>query len=344
MTCYLDGMTRKKSTIPRRSLGFIRVRALRARKAGMRVNEIARAIGVHPNSVSRWIMHYERYGSMSMRPKKSSGRPRKIDCGDLSERLKKVVRRPATDFGFESPLWNSERIRHAMHSELGLKLSKSTVWRALREIGLSYQKPEIQAFEQDRAARKNWLEKEWPKIRRKAKKERAVILFADEASVALLPTAGKTWAKIGKTPIIRLTGKRGSISVISAISTTGKLLFKIPKKTVKSDEFITFIKQVMREIKRKKIYMIVDRGASHTAKKTKNFVASLTRFELLFLPAYSPDFNPDEYTWGHLKNVDLKSHTERTTDGLRLKTRNKMKSIQKKKELVKSFFKRSKLT
>lgn len=337
-------MSRRKCTIPRSNLGTARVRAVRARKAGMRTKDIAATLGVNPITVSRWIGQYRRGGARALRGRKSTGRPKNIDCNDFAPRLARIVKCPATKFGFLNPLWNTQRLLRVCKDELGVKMSKTTLWRSLREIGLSYQMPERRAFEADEKAREEWINKLWPKIRRQAKKERAVILFEDESTLSLTPTLGKTWAKIGKTPVVKVTGKKGSIGVISAISITGKLLFKIPKNNVDSAEFISFLKQVLREIPRKKIYMITDNGSSHKSKMTREFVATEPRLQLIFLPAYSPDYNPDEYTWGRLIEIEMKAHDGKTKSDLKLKTLGAMRSIQKKPRLVKSFFKRSKLT
>jgi transposase len=337
-------MPRKRVSIPRRSLGFARVRAVRMRKSGARVGDIAKLFDVSRETVSRWLTQYKAGGARSLKGKKSSGRPRKIDCSEFSPKLNKIIKHPATKFGFENPLWTCQRIKKVIHSELKLKLSRSTVWRALRETNLSCQKPERRAFEQDPVARKHWIEKEWPKLKNKAKKQRAVILFEDESSVALNPSIGRTWGKVGVTPIVYTTGNRGSVSVISAISPSGKLYFTLPKANVDSEVFINFIKQILREIPRKKIFMVVDNGSSHTSKKTRDFVASIDRLDLVYLPTYSPEFNPDEYTWEHLKTVKMKTHTARTKVDLKRKTLGAMRSIQKKKSLVKSFYKRAYVT
>jgi transposase len=51
-----------------------------------------------------------------------------------------------------------------------------------------------------------------------------------------------------------------------------------------------------------KIFLIVNRGPAHTAKKTKSFVASLGgALQLFYLPPYSADYNPDELAWKHLR-------------------------------------------
>jgi transposase len=50
------------------------------------------------------------------------------------------------------------------------------------------------------------------------------------------------------------------------------------------------------------IFLIIDRRPAHRAKKTKAFVETLGgKLRLFFLPLYSPDRNPDELLWKHLK-------------------------------------------
>lgn len=337
-------MSKNKSTIPRKNLAAIRVRAIKAHKAGMRTCDIAKVIGVHPNSVSRWIGLYNQGGPSALRESKSSGRPKKIDCRVIAPKLFKILKKPATQFGFESPLWNCPRLIRVLANELHVKISKSTLWRTLKDIGLSYQKPDKRAMEQDSKLRREWVKKTFPALKKKAKKQRAVLLFEDEASLSLNPTVGKTWAKIARTPSIRITSKRGSISIISAISPTGKLLFTIPKGNINSDAFIKFLKQVLKEIPRKKIYMVVDNCSSHKSRKTLDFLRLNPRMEVIYLPPYSPDFNPDELTWATLKRVEMTAHQESTKHGLRKVALGKMRKMQKKKSMIKAFIKKIDLT
>ena len=70
--------------------------------------------------------------------------------------------------------------------QYGIKLDAISVGRLLAQMGLSYQKPLSRAFEQD-ATRwsSNGSSRIFPKIRALAKKERAVVFFADESGVAI---------------------------------------------------------------------------------------------------------------------------------------------------------------
>jgi transposase len=77
--------------------------------------------------------------------------------------------------------------------------------------------------------------------------------------------------------------------------------FMITKGGVNAGVFIDFLKRLLSGATQK-IFLIVDRGPAHRAKKTKAFVESLGgALRLFFLPPYSPDPNPDELVWNHLK-------------------------------------------
>jgi transposase len=101
---------------------------------------------------------------------------------------------------------------------------------------------------------------------------------------------------------VSTTGARYRMSLISAVTSRGHLRFMIKEKGgVNAAVFIEFLKRLMIGAK-SKIFLIVDRGPAHVAKKTKAFVAGLGgKLRLFYLPPYSPDRNPDELRWKHLK-------------------------------------------
>jgi transposase len=85
---------------------------------------------------------------------------------DLEEKdLRWIVMCPASDFGYETDLWTVGRLQQVIEEVLEVKVSKDTVWRRLRDAGLTYQKPERQYFQVDEKARQKWLRTEVPQIR-----------------------------------------------------------------------------------------------------------------------------------------------------------------------------------
>ena len=320
------------------------MQAIKAYKNNTRVSEISARYGLHRGSVSRWITKWTRDGQKALRRRISSGRPHKLDCRKYGRSILKIIKKPAMEYGYENPLWNCRRIRHTLRRELGIKLAVSSVWEALKRLNLSAQKPERRALEQNPIARAKWIRQELPKIKKMAAKERALIFYEDEAAVRLTPTVGTTWAPIGKTPIVRVTGKRASVCVMSAVNDTGKLFFKVPRGKVNALVFIDFLDALSREYPKRTLYVIADQASSHTAKIVKEFVATHPRLRIFFLPPYSPDFNPDEEAWNHLKNNELKAHQVSNKAGLRKLTIRSLKKMSSRPSLVRSFFKDKNVT
>jgi transposase len=256
----------------------------------------------------------------------------------------KLVKRPATKYGYEHPLWTCQRIAAVVSRELDLVVSIPTLWRALKKLKLSCQKPERRALEQDPKARAYWLKTKWPRIKRQARQERALLFFEDESVVRLTPTVGRTWSRIGQTPIVRVTGNRASAMVMSVVNLQGRLFFTLPTENVNATVFIDFLQDLLVEYPARKIFVVADRAPAHIAKKVRAFLAKERRLKLYYLPAHSPDYNPDEGVWGHLKSQELKAHQATNKKELIEKTKTAMQKMSKNKALIRSFFKRSNIT
>ena len=114
--------------------------------------------------------------------------------------------------------------------------------------------------------------------------------------------------------------------------------FMIHEGGVNSDVFIEFLKRLLVGAKRK-IYLVLDNGRSHTSKKTKEFVASVSnKLEIFYLPPYYPDLNPDELVWNHLKNNTVGRSTVTDKQDFKSQIESSMRSLQKNPEKIKSFF------
>jgi transposase len=131
------------------------------------------------------------------------------------------------------------------------------------------------------------------------------------------------------------------MSLISAVTSRGHMRFMIKEKGgVNTDVFIEFLRRLMVGAKNK-IFLIVDRGPAHVAKKTRAFVASLDgKLRLFYLRPYSPDRNPDELVWKHLK-ADTVGRTSITSlDNFKAKVKSSMLSLQRNPQKVRSFFRK----
>jgi transposase len=134
----------------------IRVRAVEAVERGLAVGQVAEAFNIDRSTLFRWVGNYQADGHDGLHRQAGSGRPRLLE--DLTEGdLRQIVLFPASDFGYETDLWTVGRLQQVLEELCEVKLSKNTVWRRLRDAGLTYQKPERQYFEVDEKARQQWL-------------------------------------------------------------------------------------------------------------------------------------------------------------------------------------------
>jgi transposase len=315
----------------------VRVRAVQAVERGMPVTQVADAYGVDRRTLQRWLARFDDEGETGLRRRPGSGRPRKLDELD-EEDFRDLVLEPASTFGFETDLWTVARLRTVLHECVEIEISRDTIWRRLREAGLTYQKPERQYWEADDKARQEWLRQEVPRIRRTVREFRAILYFQDESNVSLTAFLGKTWSLRGVAPKIRVTGRRGGVAAMSAIASRGHLLFRLYDKRIASPEVIEFLGQMLRYHSRRHLVVVMDQAPPHVSKVTTAFINSQERLHVFYLPKYSPDWNPDEKVWNHLKHHELKAHGAKTKAELKSLTSRKLTHMSRNRQLIQGLF------
>lgn len=317
----------------------LRVKAVEAVvKDGQSVATVAEIFGFDRASVYRWIERFWEDESMDRR--KGSGRPRLLTDEQLG-RLLKLILKPATKYGFETDFWTSSRIVEVAGKQLAVKISGRTMRRLLRESDFSYKKPERRYYEADEKAKDEWVNITMPLIKKTVKKHRAILYFEDEATVRLTAVLGKSWGPRSEKIVQRVTGNRGSIAAMSAIDPAGRLLFTLHDKRIASDEVINFLAQMLKHHPKRHLVVVMDQAPPHTSKKTRVFAKEQKRLHVFYLPPRSPELNPDEQVWNHLKNHELKSHTAKNKDELRVLAQRKLRKMSMNQSQVRGLFFRS---
>jgi len=273
------------------------------KKLGSQI-QAAEIFGLTPRSVNRIWAKYKAKGSRGLQNKKRGVQGGKKINGTQAAEVRNLIKNKMPDqlklaFG----LWTREAVQQLIMSRYGVELSRWQVGRYLKSWGYTPQKPIRKAFEQKPAQVKEWLATEFPAIKKRASKEKAVIYFGDETGMRSDHQAGRSYAPAGKTPVIKATGKRFSLNMISAISNRGHLQFMILDGSFNGAVFIEFLKRMIK-YSRDKIFFVTD---GHPAHKTKILKAWLEenkdRIELFFMPPYSQELNAQEYL-----NQDVKTN------------------------------------
>jgi len=326
------------------TLEAMRERAVRSVQDGENPEVVADVLGINRSTIYSWLAQYRRGGWGALKAKPLFGRPPKLGGKKLKWIFDTVTQKKPLQLKFSFALWTREIVATLIKDKFKISLSLVSVGRLLAQLGITCQRPLHRALERDEALVQQWLKQEFPRIKALAQREKAEIYFGDAAHMRSDHHSGRTWGAKGETPVVLSTGARYRMSLISAVTSRGHMRFMIKEKGgVNADVFIEFLRRLMIGNKGK-IFLIVDRGPAHIAKKTKAFVAGLSdKLRLFYLPPYSPDRNPDELVWKHLK-ADTVGRTSITSlDDFRAKVKSSMLSLQRNPEKVRSFFQKPSL-
>ncbi|HEY0723106.1 MAG TPA: IS630 family transposase, partial [Pyrinomonadaceae bacterium] len=149
---------------------------------------------------------------------------------------------------------------------------------------------------------------------------------------------GRGYAPRGQTPVVRLTAKKISTSMISAVNNQGLMRFMCYKGALNATLFIAFLKRLVKAAG-KKVFLIVDNLRVHHAVKVSTWAAAhKDEIELFFLPAYAPEHNPDEYLNNDVKQEMKNMPRPNSSEELVHATKSVMRSLQRRPERVKSYF------
>ena len=150
--------------------------------------------------------------------------------------------------------------------------------------------------------------------------------------------SGRSYAPKGETPVIKKTGKRFSLNMISAISNKGYLQFMILDGRFNSAVFLSFLIQMVK-YSRQKIFYITDGHPAHKTQKLNFWLKeNKRRIEVFFLPPYSPELNPQEYVNQDVKTNIIGKTRPINKEQMRNNVENFMKYRKKNKMQVQKYF------
>src|SRR5436305_1110113 len=284
-----------------------RFRALQLRGQGWFQRDIAAALGVSEDAVSRWLVRARVGGPEALRSRSSPGRPPKLASAQ-KRLIPEFLWHGAEAYGFRGEVWTCARIARVIEEEFGVRYHKDHVGRLLQELGWTPQMPIRRATQRDEEAIRRWRAEVWPELRRRARRERRVLVFEDESGFYLLPGVVKTYAPEAETPALREKQTRDHLSVMGGMTPAGKVYTLARQESLNGLHSVEFLAH-LQCVAGPRLLVIWDGSPIHRRAEVKEFVAG-TRGGVWVeaLPGYAPDLSPgDEGGWHHLKNVEMRN-------------------------------------
>jgi transposase len=316
----------------------IRIRAVQRILDGESPEIIAKTLGYHRSAVYQWLKRYETAGIEGLKYQKIPGKQPKLSRVEKQKIFDIVTSKNPLQLKFAFALWTRAIVKDFILDQFAISLSEVSVGRLLHELGLTPQRPLRRSYQQNPERVTYWLREEYPAIQKEAKAVKATIYFGDEAGVRSDYHSGTTWAPKGQTPVVRTTGARHSLNLVSAVSAKGAMRFMTVKGKLTTDRFIEFLERLLKN-QNAPVFLIVDGHPVHRSARVRAFVeATDGKLKLFHLPAYSPELNPDEQVWNQLKNHRIGKMFIKSLDDMVEKIGSALRSIQRSQALIRSFF------
>ena len=149
-----------------------RFQAVELLKQGFNQSETARRVKVCSQTVSRWAGQVAEHGAQALKKAGRAGRKPLLTSAQ-KRRLEQLLLQGPERMGYETPLWTSQRVAQLIEEEFGIGYHAGHVWKILRGLGWSCQRPESRARERNEQAIRHWKKVQWPAIKKKPRRRAA---------------------------------------------------------------------------------------------------------------------------------------------------------------------------
>ncbi len=293
--------TKELKRMTRQEIGRVSQRAQMILLAaqGRMYTEIARIFETTTVSVVFWIGRFNQEGPAGLLDLPRSGRPCKV-TKEVVETTGELICDDPQREGYVATFWTVAMMVLALVGKLGVQLSPSTVRAVFKELDLRWGRPRLAMPNKvdSEKARKQWL------IAKTVIETGpdAVILYADECRVQLLPLIRAMWHWVGQQIRVPTPGTNDWRALFGALNIrTGQWTY-LPRRQMKKEDFVFFLEHLLVVYPTEVIVLIVDNYSSHTAGAVAEWLEAHSRLKLLYLPKYCSHLNPVEQIWLRMKN------------------------------------------
>jgi len=308
--------------------------------------KLAKFYQVTYNTFAKWIANYDAIGEKSFADDKRGAaefQNSSLTKKQLNWLKKQLVDKTPEQLKFTFALWTRKLVADLIFRRFGIKVDVSTAGEYLRKFGMTPQKPVLKSYKQQPERVRAWLDEEYPKLVLRSKEEKCLIFWGDETAIKSQDQVGRGYSLKGIKPVQKQAGYRFKVNMVSAINNSGNSRFMLFKDKMDGKKFIEFLRRLIKGQKTK-IILIVDNATWHKSAAVKDWVEkNKDKIEIVHLPTYTPELNPDEYLNNALKQKLNHRQKATTPKNLTESVTSIMKSMQSSKRSIKNLFKHEKV-
>jgi transposase len=276
---------------------YIRFGAIRLLLKGVNRADVCMIYNRSDRMVRLWIEMFNRGGIDALATKKSDGRPRRVKMERLRDLLVPVLEDPAQA---GQRHWTGVKLHGWLLEQLQIDLGYRTVLRYLHQLNYNLRVPRAWPDRQDEEKRADFLLALRELCDTPSAEGKTVELwYGDEAGVEGDPRPRRRWTQRGSRPTVPYLGSHIRANVVGVVCPANGQCFTMIYDGVDTDVFQHFLDELAISVvddPSKRRILIVDNASWHKSKRL-----NWHHFEPMYLPDYSPDFNPIERLWLRMK-------------------------------------------
>jgi len=300
----------------RDSIVHLRCRVLLAMTKCAAMVWAASEASVARSTAYRTLWRYEEGGLDAIATVEGGRQPYKIGEREL-ETLTELVKKSPQDFGWARSRWSSELLARQLEVETGTGIDASYVRRLLPVLDIVYRRPAPFIRRVDPGKKR--------KLRAVAKllanlPANEVALYEDEVDINLLPKMGPEWTFRGQQPQVGTPGKNEKRYIAGALNPETGEVHWVEAARKNTELFVKLLQRLVEAYpKARRIHVIADNYICHKCKKLTKLLRKADldeKIHIVYLPTYSPKYNPIERLWKCLHDTTTRNHKHKIIEAL----------------------------
>jgi transposase len=311
------------------------------RERGLTYPAIAHQVGLTKTGVFDICKRFRARGMAGLQtgPRgRAPGTGRFVTTEQEAEIRALICRGTPDAYGLPFALWSRAAVAALIAPRCGVCLAVRTMGTYLARWRFTAQKPLRRAYEQRPDEVRQWLETDYPALQTKARRQKGIIFWGDETGLRSDAVRGRSYAPRGRTPLVRPSHKRAHVGLISAVTNRGELRWMVLDRGITAALLIVFLGRLIRDAGGK-VFLILDRLPVHRSRAVQDWLAERrSQIEVVHLPAYRPELNPDEGLNADLKQVVPRQTPARSRGALKRRVIRHMRKLSRLPQRVRSYF------